>query len=238
MTNIHFPRCWAVIPAAGKGARMGAELPKQYLPLLGQTILEHTLQRVARHPRISGVVVAVAADDEHWALLKPKLPPVRVAPGGPERCQSVLNALLALSPDAAPADWVLVHDAARPCVHVDDITRLIDQLADNPCGGILGMAVRDTLKRCSREGVIENTVDRTRLWHALTPQMFRYAVLRQALEAALAQGILVTDEAQAIELSGGAVHMVEGRSDNLKITRPEDLALAALLLRAQQQVNH
>ncbi len=241
MTNVQMPRCWAVIPAAGKGARMGAELPKQYLPLLGQTILEHTLLRFTQHPRISGVVVAVARDDEHWPLLKLKLPPVMVAPGGTERCQSVLNALHTLSADAAPEDWVLVHDAARPCVHADDITRLIDQLGqlgDNPCGGILGIAVRDTLKRCSPEGVIEDTVDRTRLWHALTPQMFRYAALRQALEAALAQGILVTDEAQAIELSGGAVRIVEGRSDNLKITRPEDLALAALFLRAQQQVNH
>jgi 2-C-methyl-D-erythritol 4-phosphate cytidylyltransferase len=238
MTKAHIPRCWAVIPAAGKGARMGAELPKQYLPLLGQSILEHTIRRFTQHSMISGVVVAVAGDDEHWPLLKLKLPPVMVAPGGTERCESVLNALHTLSANAAPEDWVLVHDAARPCVHADDITRLIDQLEDNHCGGILGMAVRDTLKRCSREGVIEDTVDRTHLWHALTPQMFRYAMLRSALEAALAKGVLVTDEAQAIELSGGLVRMVEGRSDNLKITRPEDLALAALFLRAQQQVNH
>lgn len=216
---------------------MGAILPKQYLQLLGRTIIEHTIERFALHPRIAGVVVAVAVDDDHWPSIRPKLPPLRVTTGGAERCHSVLNALHAIAEDAAPEDWVLVHDAARPCVHHDDIGRLIDELGDDPCGGILGMSVRDTLKRCSPAGVIEETVDRTRLWHALTPQMFRFSVLRHALELALKNGILVTDEAQAIELAGGTARIVEGRNDNLKITRPEDLALAALFLRAQQKVH-
>lgn len=216
---------------------MGAILPKQYLQLLGRAIIEHTIERFALHPRIAGVVVAVAVDDAHWPSIRPKLPPLRVTTGGAERCHSVLNALHAIAEDAAPADWVLVHDAARPCVHHDDIGRLIDELGEDPCGGILGMSVRDTLKRCSPAGVIEETVDRTRLWHALTPQMFRFSVLRHALELALKNGILVTDEAQAIELAGGTARIVEGRNDNLKITRPEDLALAALFLRAQQKVH-
>lgn len=229
------PRYWAVIPAAGKGARMGAEVPKQYLRLGGRMIIEHTLGRFAAHPRIAGVVVAVAADDEIWPSLVPRLPPLTVATGGRERCHSVLNALHALGGVAAPTDWVLVHDAARPCIHHADITRLVEQAtnAGTGSGCILGMAVRDTLKRCDARGVVEGTVDRTRLWHALTPQMFRVADLRAALEAALARGILVTDEAQAIELAGGTIRMVEGRGDNLKVTRPDDLVIAELFLQAQ-----
>lgn len=234
MTTGAAPRCWAVIPAAGKGARMGAEFPKQYLHLRGRTIIEHTIERLAGHPRIAGLMVAVAADDEYWPTLGARLPPLKVAIGGTERCHSVLNALRALAAMAAPDDWILVHDAARPCLHRDDITRLIERLGDGATeGGILGIPVRDTLKRCGATGLIEGTVDRTRLWHALTPQMFRLSRLRAALEAALAAGTLVTDEAQAIELAGGTVRVIEGRSDNIKVTRPADLVLAELFLQAQ-----
>lgn len=231
----HGARHWAVIPAAGKGARMGAEIPKQYLRLGTQTIIEHTLQRFVGHAGIAGVVVVVAGDDEIWPTLVRGMPPLHVAPGGRERCHSVLNALDLLAGMAAVDDWVLVHDAARPCIHAGDIARLIEASATTPRdeGCILAMPVRDTLKRCAADGRIEETVDRTRLWHALTPQMFRVGQLQAALRTALSHGALVTDEAQAIELAGGRVRVIEGRGDNLKVTRPDDLVMAELFLQAQ-----
>lgn len=222
---------WAVVPAGGRGARMGSELPKQYLQLAGASILEHTLQRLLGEPRILGIVVALAAgDDLGRTIVAPHAPRVQVAAGGAERCHSVLNGLDALP--AADEDWALVHDAARPCLRPMDLARLIDQLAADPVGGILGVPVRDTLKRCGAGGAIDATVDRASLWHALTPQMFRVGLLRAALREALAAGRLVTDEAQAVELAGHTPRMVEGHGDNLKITRPEDLPLAEWYLRA------
>ncbi|MGH8596875.1 MAG: 2-C-methyl-D-erythritol 4-phosphate cytidylyltransferase [Gammaproteobacteria bacterium] len=229
------PRIWAVIPAAGKGARMRSAVPKQYLPLLGCTVLEHTLDRFITHPRINGVIVAISADDERWPELARSRPSVRVALGGKERCHSVLNAMTALNAECAQHDWVLVHDAARPCVRSADIDLMIERLAHSSCGGILAVPVRDTLKKCTADGAIEATVERTRLWHALTPQMFRYHLLREALERAIDTGQPVTDEAQAIELLGGTPCVIEGHADNLKITRPEDLAIAELFLNAQRQ---
>ena len=230
------PRYWVIIPAAGKGTRMQAELPKQYLQLLGRTVLEHTLSCFAPHPKIAGVMLALASDDIRWPTLRVKSATIRTTVGGLERCHSVLNALIALAPDAAQHDWVLVHDAARPCLRRTDIDRMIETLHDGRDGGVLATPVRDTLKRCSAAGAIEQTIDRTGLWHALTPQMFPYASLRGALETALARGVLVTDEAQAIELTGAALRVVEGHADNIKITRPEDLVLAELYLRAQGRV--
>ena len=226
------PRVWAVVPAAGRGARMGSDIPKQYLELAGRTILEHTLGRLLEESRISAIVVALAANDAQGAAIAAACGArVRTTLGGAERCHSVLNGITALG--AREDDWVLVHDAARPCLRRADLARLIDTLADgNACGGILGVPVKDTLKRCSAEGSIEATVDRSSLWHALTPQMFRAGVLRAALEAALANGRLVTDEAQAIEMQGLTPRMVEGHADNLKITRPEDLPLAEHFLQA------
>ena len=227
------PRHWAVVPAAGKGARMGADRPKQYLELAGRTVLEHTLARLLAEPRIAGIVVALAVDDAYARSLLAGLGPrVHATVGGAERCHSVLNGLDAL-PEAAAADWVLVHAAARPCLRADDLGRLIAELASDPCGGILAVPVRDTLKRCAADGRIEHTVDRERLWHALTPQMFRVGILREALRAALAAARIVTDEAQAIELAGHVPRVVEGHADNIKITRPEDLPLAEHYLRTQ-----
>lgn len=230
-------RFWAVVPAAGKGARMGAPLPKQYLALEGQTLLEHTLQRLLAHPRLAGVTLVIAPDDELWPDLAPRFPALRVVAGGAERCHSVLNALRALAGELGPEDWVLVHDAARPCVRAADISRLIAAAGDDGMGGILAVAVRDTLKRADAAGLVTGTVDRNQVWHALTPQMFRHDELHRALETALAEGRLVTDEAQAIELAGGRVRLVEGSADNIKITRPEDLRLAACFLRAQAEEN-
>jgi len=232
------PRFWAVVPAAGRGARMGAPLPKQYLELEGRTILEHTLLRLLGHPGLAGVTLVIAADDELWPALAPRLPALRVVTGGAERCHSVLNALRVLAGELGPDDWVLVHDAARPCVRAADISRLLGIAGEGNVGGILAVPVRDTLKRADPDGFVTETVDRNRVWHALTPQMFRHAELHRALEAALAAGHLVTDEAQAVERAGGHVRLVEGSADNIKVTRPEDLHLAACFLRAQAEEKH
>jgi 2-C-methyl-D-erythritol 4-phosphate cytidylyltransferase len=229
------PGFWAVVPAAGQGARMGAALPKQYLALAGRTVLEHTLARLATEPRIQTIVVAVAPDDAQWETLGHAFAtPVHAVPGGAERCHSVLNALEYLVSEAHPDDWVLVHDAARPCLRATDLTGLMDSLSDHPVGGLLGLPVSDTLKRCRENGEVIETVDRGGLWRALTPQMFRLGMLRDALRDALAAGVLVTDEAGAMERAGLAPRIVHGHADNIKITHPQDLALAALYLREQE----
>lgn len=228
-------RFWAVIPAAGSGTRMGAALPKQYLPLSGKTVLEHTVQRIARHPLIQGVIVVVAPGDQYIRRLTLPEPKIALSmAGGAERCHSVFNGLTVLAGQAAADDWVLVHDAARPCVREADITRLIDELRAHPVGGLLGLPVADTMKRTDRDGNVQETVQRDGLWRALTPQMFRLGLLRGALEQALSKNLLVTDEAQAIEAAGYTPRMVEGHADNIKITRPQDLALAELYLQQQE----
>jgi 2-C-methyl-D-erythritol 4-phosphate cytidylyltransferase len=227
---------WAVIPAAGVGSRMQADRPKQYLPLHGKTVLEHTLARFLEHPQISGVVVALSEEDPWWQELALQHPKLYVALGGAERCHSVLNALNALLSQADEMDWVLVHDAARPCLRREDIDHLINALHEHPVGGLLGLPVADTVKRTGNDDTVLETVPREHLWRALTPQMFRLGELRAALESALEQGHLVTDDASAMELAGKAPKMIEGHGDNIKITRPQDLALAELYL--AQQHNH
>ena len=218
-----------VVPAAGVGSRMGACCPKQYLPLAGKFLIEHTLERLLSHPRIERVIVAIAPDDTFFATLAvASHPRVLVVSGGSERAASVLNGL-----ERVESEWVLVHDAARPCVTHQDMDQLIHQgLACD--GAILGSRVRDTMKRSDAAGFIHKTVDREQLWHALTPQFFRSQQLTVALKQGLACGAAITDEASAMELAGFQPLMVEGRADNIKVTRPEDLALAALYL-AQQE---
>ncbi len=222
---------WVIIPAAGIGARMNADCPKQYLKLNGKTVLEQTLDCFIHHPRISGVVVAIAEHDEYWRDLHFKTDrPVMTVKGGDERCHSVLNAMQGLADFADEEDWVLVHDAARPCLHKDDLDKLLITMATHPVGGLLGAQVHDTIKKIDPVNVVEETVDREYLWRALTPQMFRYGMLRDALTNALNDGYLVTDDASAIEHAGYAPLMLEGSADNIKITRPEDLALAEFYL--------
>ena len=226
------PRRWAVIPAAGVGRRMGTDIPKQYLPLAGRTVIEHTVERLLLHPGIDGLYIALGEQDAWWEDTEyadhPDL--VRV-PGGAERVHSVLNALRALEGRAAPDDWVLVHDAARPCVRREDISRLIECVEQGGgIGGLLGRPVHDTMKRTDSQGRIDETVARERLWHAFTPQMFRLRLLREAIEGALAAGVTVTDEASAVEWVGHAPLMIEGHPGNIKITRPGDLELAAFYL--------
>ena len=226
-------RYWAIVPAAGAGKRLGSAIPKQYLPLLGRPVIAHTLDTLLQHPRIDGAVVVVDSKDGWWPEIVASLKltkPLWRAVGGAERCHSVLNGLKVLRAQAEATDWVLVHDAARPCLTAADLDRLIDQLADDPVGGLLATPVRDTLKQADSGGRVSATVDRTHLWHAFTPQMFRLGDLHDALNAALARGFWVTDEAAAMEAAGFSPRLVQGRADNIKITRPEDLALAAFFL--------
>ncbi len=225
----------AIVPAAGVGSRMQADRPKQYLMLHGKTILEHTVERLLSHPSISQVVIAVSQEDGYFAETSVAHHPLvtRVA-GGKERCDSVLNALDYLKQQGYQ-DWVLVHDAARPNVSLKDISNLIDEGSQHPVGAILAAKVRDTMKRSSDTQEIEGTVDRVNLWHALTPQMFRCNELQLALQSALKNHDLVTDEASCMEIIGLSPLLVEGRADNLKVTQPEDLALAEFYLRPTTQ---
>lgn len=225
---------WVVVPAAGVGKRMGAKIPKQYLELDGRLVIEHTLERVLLHPAIDGLYIALSEEDRYWENTEfAKHPDLVRVDGGSERCFSVLNALQALARHAHPDDWVLVHDAARPCLRRADVTHLIQMLESHPAGGLLGMPVRDTMKRTSDTDQVSSTVDRQNLWHAFTPQMFRFGKLYAAMQGAIGAGHLVTDEASAIEWSGEQPLMVEGHPDNIKITRPEDLPLAEFFLRKQ-----
>ena len=226
---------WAVVPAAGSGARMSSQVPKQYLALAGKTVIEQTLVRLAAHPLIDGIVVALTPGDTRWEDLGITFDkPVLRVNGGGERCNSVLNALFELQKHAQPNDWILVHDGARPCVRLTDIDKLIAGLRDHPNGGLLAVPVRDTMKRADENSAVFETVDRKGLWHALTPQMFRLGELSKALSDAIDNGWLVTDEASAMELAGYKPYVVEGAADNIKITRAEDLALAEFYLRQQQ----
>ncbi|MBI2780043.1 MAG: 2-C-methyl-D-erythritol 4-phosphate cytidylyltransferase [Gammaproteobacteria bacterium] len=235
MTSLSSDNCWAVIPAAGTGSRMGAAIPKQYLPLLGSTVIEHTVRCFLNHPLIKGVVVVIAPHDVHWKQLPLQgAPSLLIAEGGVERYHSVLNGLAKLAGIAQPHDWVLVHDAARPCVRHDDIDHLIATLADHPVGGLLGVPVSDTVKRADSQGNVAETVSRVGLWRALTPQMFRLDDLSHALRHVVDNKLIVTDEAAAMELAGFSPRMVSGHADNIKITHPQDLALAELYLKQQE----
>jgi len=223
---------YAVVPAAGVGKRMQADKPKQYLSLLGKAVLEQTLTRLLNADVFTAIAVAISKEDPYWSKLDvSKKTKVITAKGGKERADSVLSALSALENQANDDDWVLVHDAARPCITCEDITHLIDTLKDESFGGILALSSHDTLKQVE-DDTVQATIDRRTIWRALTPQMFRYGVLKTALEQTEGN-LAVTDEASAIELTGGSVKIVEGRSDNIKITRPEDLALAAFYLERQ-----
>ncbi len=228
------PRFWAVVPAAGIGRRMGAATPKQYLELAGRALIAHAVGCLAGHPQIAAVVVALAAGDRWWPRVREAegLAAIETT-GGATRADSVLAGLAALAGHADPEDWVLVHDAARPCLRGDDLERLIAAGAGHPDGALLAIPVRDTVKRADPAGRVVATVERSGLWRAQTPQMFRLGALREALAAALAAGHTVTDEAQAMERAGAAPLLVEGCAENIKVTTPADLALAELYLRAR-----
>ena len=222
---------WAVIPAAGRGMRFGGDIPKQYLEAAGKPLIAHALDALLSHERIEGVVVALAADDARWpgwTSLHGK--PVLRCIGGGERADSVLAALHALPAELAGDALVLVHDAARPNLRASDIHRLADAASNCEDGAILAAPVRDTLKRAGADSRIAATEPRERLWRALTPQAFRRAPLTLALERARVDGVVVTDEAMAMERMGARPMLVEGREDNIKVTTPADLMLVEFLL--------
>ena len=238
MTAAFAPALWAVVPAAGGGTRLGADRPTPYVLLRGRPILLHTLDRLGSYPRLRGMMVGIATDDVYWPTLDASAPKLLGAyRGGVHRAQTVLNGLLALAPYAAPNDWVLVHDAARPCLRHADIDSLLAAVAGHADGGLLALPLSDTLKRANPNGTVAETVIRAGLWRALTPQVFPFAALRAALQAALRAGVEITDEASAMEYTGACPRLVLGHADNIKITLPGDLALAELYLR-EQEIEH
>ncbi len=223
---------WAVVPAAGVGKRMNAVRPKQYLELADKAVIEHTLYRLLSAKVFEAVSVAISIEDPYWPELEvSKHPKVITAAGGKERADSVLSALKSIRALASDEDWVLVHDAARPCITATDIQFLIDSLRNDEVGGILALSSHDTLKDVDGKNIL-GTLDRSHIWRALTPQMFRYGSLKHALESAEGNPA-ITDEASALELQGLQPKIVEGRPDNIKITRPEDLALAQFYMEQQ-----
>ena len=228
---------WAIVPAAGVGSRMQADRPKQYLTLYGKTLLEHSLHRLLNLPEIVGAVLALDSHDPYWPTLHfQHNKPILIAAGGKERCHSVLNALQLLTdklPTVQNDIWVLVHDAARPCVRAEDLHKLIELASNDDHGGLLAVPARDTMKRQTSEGRSETTVDRNGLWHAMTPQMFKLSLLVNAISDAVAKQLHVTDDASAMELAGFHPRLVACHEDNIKITRPFDLTLASLYLQQQ-----
>lgn len=227
---------WAVVPAAGRGRRFGAGRPKQYLPLAGRTLIEHSLRAVLAHDDVDGVVVALSPDDSDWPGWREiGGKPVIACIGGAERADSVLAGLHALPGTVNDDQWVLVHDAARPCLRARDLARLLSVGRADPVGALLAAPVRDTLKRADQVGRSQATEPRDWLWRALTPQLFRRGGLTRALEAALRAGIRITDEAMAMERLGLRPCLVEGSEDNIKVTTPADLALAEFILSQAQK---
>lgn len=226
-----FSKLWVVVPAAGNARRMASSVPKQYSQLCGRSVLEWSVAPFLARPDCAGVMVALAADDQHWtSLALSRDSRVGTTVGGAERSSSVQQGLAALRDRAGRDDWVLVHDAARPCLSGSDLDRLVVALQDDDVGGLLACAVMDTLKKSDADGRVAATVSRTDLWRALTPQMFRYELLERALAQAAQQHVSVTDEAQAVELLGLQPRLVAGSADNIKITVPEDLARAEQIL--------
>ena len=221
---------WCVVPAAGRGSRFGADVPKQYVSVAGKPLLRWTLERLAAHPRIAGLIVVLSADDSLWPDLRGLAgKPVFTTVGGDERADSVLAGLHALGADVDAEAFVLVHDAARPCVRDADITRLIER-GVAAGGALLAAPLRDTLKRADDAGFVVSTEPRDTRWRAMTPQLFRRDELVAALERARADGVTVTDEAMAMERCGHRPLLVEGSDDNIKVTTPADLAWVRFLL--------
>jgi 2-C-methyl-D-erythritol 4-phosphate cytidylyltransferase len=232
------PQYVVIVPAAGVGKRMLASCPKQYLTINEQSILSHTVNRLLSHKSIAKVILALSDDDSYFTQTGlADNPDIICVSGGKERVDSVLNGLKAIDEN----QWVLVHDAARPCVTHNDIDKLIEQCIASNCGGILSAPVVDTMKLAVNSGdneainmSVSETIERSRLWHAFTPQMFKTIELKNAIENAQMKGLTITDESSAIEYAGLPSLLILGRRDNIKITRPEDLALASFYLEQQR----
>ncbi len=232
---------WAIVPAAGIGKRMQSVIPKQYLSLNGRPVLEYTINALLKNKNITGLVVALQTNDAYWADIKidSKKPVLRTT-GGNQRVDSVLNAIekLFMTPQFnAKTDWVMVHDAVRPCLRQQDIDKLVNEVGQDNHGGLLALPVRDTIKRQKADSAsitVDETIERANLWHALTPQYFPAASLKKALQKAQQKNLTITDESSAMELVGFSPKLVQGYEDNIKITRPDDLRLASLYLQSQE----
>ncbi|MGC1854929.1 MAG: 2-C-methyl-D-erythritol 4-phosphate cytidylyltransferase [Candidatus Aquirickettsiella sp.] len=227
---------FAIVPAAGVGNRMQIDLPKQYISINGKKILEYTLTTLLNYPKFKKCVVVINKKDRYWSDLQFSSSHLLTAWGGDERCHSVFNGLLALKDYAKKNDWILVHDAARPLLHQNDIDKLITHLDNHPIGGLLGHPVKNTVKHFNN--LQFETLDRKNLWEAVTPQMFRYHWLLNALGSAIKKNQFTTDEANAIELFGQQPKMIEGRTDNIKVTDKNDLNLLDYYLTIRPDLCH
>jgi len=223
-------RIWAVIPAAGVGKRYSSDIPKQYLSLNGMPVLLHSINKFVKLDEIHEVLVALNPDDEFWQKLNFSHPKVKTINGGPERCYSVNNALEELSGRADNGDWILVHDAVRPCISDFDLNKIIEIVHDEDVGGLLACPILDTIKKVGDNLDVLKTIPREGLWSAMTPQIFRYELLKKALNAVLNSARSVTDEAKAIELIGLTPKIIEGDKTNIKITHPSDMVLAESII--------
>lgn len=237
MRHLHPPisqtKLWAVIPAAGSGSRFSKTELKQYQYIQNTTVLEHTVRRISQLP-LSGYVLAIGTQDTFAQTLAfQNIDKAHFCIGGAERVHSVLNALNHLLTFANENDWVLVHDAARPCVTIECLNALVEQATESNHSAILAIPVRDTLKQVRVDNYINKTISRDLLWQAQTPQIAKIGKLKKAIEYALENNIAITDEASALEYMGETVQVVMGRSDNIKITYPDDLELARLILQSQ-----
>ncbi len=226
---------WAILPAAGVGRRMESSIPKQYLMLAGKPVIQHSIEKLLQVNGLAGLVVVLHPEDSHFSGLSIAKEKIIRAAGGETRQQSVLNGLQAISDQAGANDWVLVHDAVRPCALVNDIECLLGSVTSHAAGGLLATPQDNTLKIADQAGRVEKTVDRSQYWQALTPQVFRYAVLLKAMSDAVSGGLAVTDEASAVEAGGYSPLLVNGDHNNIKLTRESDLLLAEAILSRQQQ---
>lgn len=226
---------WAIIPAAGTGTRSGAEIPKQYRPLLGKPMIEHVLDTLSAHPDIDGIMLVLAEDDTRWqGISRWQNKPLRTCIGGLRRSDSVLAGISALSDVLRSDSWALVHDAARPCLRFEDLHRLIEAACIHPVGGLLAGRINDTVKRGDADNQVEGTLDRSALWRAYTPQLFPANSLRRALLHAHQEQAEITDESSAMERLGLSPLLVPGANDNIKVTLPEDFAFAEAILTARR----
>ena len=223
-------RIWAVIPAAGVGERYSSDIPKQYLSLNGMPVLLHSINKFVKLDEIHEILVALNPDDEFWQKLNFSHPKVKTINGGPERCNSVNSALEELSGRAENGDWILVHDAVRPCISDFDLNKIIEMIHDEDVGGLLACPILDTIKEVGDNLDVLKTIPREGLWSAMTPQIFRYELLKKALNAVLNSARSVTDEAKAIELIGLTPRIIEGDKTNIKITHPSDMVLAESII--------